>query len=523
MTSSAGTKPRVTALIWLRLLIVGLAFVAQVAFFVIAVLFFTQKLPWLFAIHMLISFAVVVAIVASSMTPEYKLAWSIPILAMPLVGGLFYLLYGANYFTRKERAVVMQPWLESRQLLRDVGDENGIAAGDGGSISAGAKRQSHYLREAAGYPAYRDTRVTYYPIGEQAWRAMLAELEKAERYILFQYFIISAGRMWDDLHAVLARKAAEGVDVRVLYDDLGSVFTLPRGFETTLKSEGIRVQPINPFGLRMQLRYNNRNHAKILVIDGTVGFTGGVNIGDEYINLESPYGHWKDTAVRLEGTAAYSLAIMFATVWNAGDDPLDWDMLPAAARQKSVGSAESAGWVQPYDDSPYDKLTVGQDAYITLLATAKKTVDITSPYLIVDAELSGALKRAVRSGVRVRIITPHIGDSWFVHETTRSSYRDLVAAGVEIYEYEPGYMHAKMMIADGESAIIGTINLDYRSLHLHQECGVWLYRVSAISDMMEDYERTLTKCIPMTLEACRSVPWYRRAIRGLLRTIAPLM
>lgn len=523
MTSSSPTQPRIVALTWLRLIIVGLALIAQVAFFVLAVIFFTNKLPWLFAIHMLISFAVVVAIVASAMTPEYKLAWSIPILAMPLVGGLFYVLYGANYFTRKERATVMKPWLESRELLRDVGDEDGCVGGSGEDISAGAKRQCRYLRGAAGYPAYRDTLVTYYPIGEKAWRAMLAELEKAERYILFQYFIISAGQMWDELHEVLARKAAAGVDVRVLYDDLGSVFTLPRGFESTLTAEGIRVQPINPFGLRMQLRYNNRNHAKILVIDGKVGFTGGVNIGDEYINLERPYGHWKDTAVRLEGSAAYSLAVMFATVWNAGDDPLDWDMLPATEWRESIGTGRDTGWVQPYDDSPYDKLTVGQDAYITLLATAKKTVDITSPYLIVDGELSGALKRAVRSGVRVRIITPHIGDSWFVHETTRSSYRDLVAAGVEIYEYKPGYMHAKMMIADGESAIIGTINLDYRSLHLHQECGVWLYRVPAINNMIADYEQTLEKCIPMTLEICRSVPWYRRAIRGVLRTIAPLM
>lgn len=522
MTPSSGTKPRIAILTWLRLLIIGLALVAQVAFFVIAVLFFSQKLPWLFAIHMLISFAVVVAIVASAMTPEYKLAWSIPILAMPLVGGLFYVLYGANYFTRKERSVVMKPWLESRQLLRGIDGENDCADSDG-EASAGAMRQRRYLRGAAGYPYYQNTRVTYYPIGEKAWRAMLAELEKAERYILFQYFIISAGQMWDELHKVLARKAAQGVDVRVLYDDLGSVFTLPRGFESTLTAEGIRVQPINPFGLRMQLRYNNRNHAKILVIDGAVAFTGGVNIGDEYINLESPYGHWKDTAVRLEGSAAYSLAVMFATVWNAGDDPLDWNILPGTTRREPIGAGRSTGWVQPYDDSPYDKLTVGQDAYITLLATAKKTVDITSPYLIVDAELSGALKRAVRSGVRVRIITPHIGDSWFVHETTRSSYRDLVAAGVEIYEYEPGYMHAKMMIADGESAIIGTINLDYRSLHLHQECGVWLYRVPAINDMIADYEQTLEKCIPMTLEVCRSVPWYRRAIRGLLRTIAPLM
>lgn len=516
MGTSSGTKPRIVALTWLRLAIIGLAFIVQLAVFVIAVLFFTSKLPWLFAVHVIISVIVIIAILASSMTPEYKLGWSIPIVLMPLVGGMFYLLYGRSYFTRRERESLQQIWRQSRALRDRAGEAHDHAA----ASAPRASRVSEYLRSAAHYPAYRNTAVTFYPIGEQAWKAMLAELEKAERYILFQYFIISAGTMWDELHAVLARKAAAGVDVRILYDDLGSVFTLPRNFEATLKSEGIRVQPINPFGLKMLLRYNNRNHAKILVIDGKVGFTGGINIGDEYINITHPYGHWKDVAVRLQGPAVYSLAIMFATVWNAGKDPLDWAMLPAASGEDTN---EAAGWVQPYDDSPFDNLRIGQDAYIALLANARESVDITSPYLIVDAEMSGAILRAARAGVRVRIILPHIGDSWFVHETTRSSYAAFVAAGVEIYEYEPGYMHAKMMIADGREAIIGTINLDYRSLHLHQECALWLADVPAISEMSADFEATLTSCIAITAAACANVPWYRKALRAVLRTIAPLM
>lgn len=518
MLSSPATTPQPAALTWLRLGFVGLAFILQLALFVVGVLYFSSSLPWLFTAHLVISGAVVLAIAGSTMRPEYKLMWSLPIVIVPLVGGMFYLVYGRNHFTPRERATLRKPWDHSRTLLARAATPVEFPA----DTPAGPRRQEHYLRATAGYPASTNTLVTYYPTGEDAFEAMLAELEKAEDYILFQYFIITAGHMWDRLHAILARKAAAGVRVHILYDDLGSVFTLPRHFRRNLEAEGIHVQPINPFGFRMLLRYNNRNHEKILVIDGKVGFTGGINIGDEYINRASPYGYWKDTAVRLEGSAVYNLAIMFATVWNGGKEPLDWQMLtPPASTQPDDGAAH--GIVQPYDDSPFDDLLVGQDAYLNLLSTARKTVDITSPYLIVDAEVTGALMRAARAGVRVRIITPHIGDSWFVHETTRASYPELIAAGVEIYEYKPGYMHAKMMIADEDSAIIGTINHDYRSLHLHQECGVWLYQVPIIAHMRADIERTLQSCIPISLEECRKTPWLRRAVRRVLRAFAPLM
>lgn len=565
MTSLGSTKPRSAALTWVRLGVSGLAIVLQVALFVAAVVIFSNHLPWVFAAHIVISFLVVVLILGSRMTVEYKLAWSIPILLMPLVGGVFYLIYGREHFSYRELSTIIPQWEKSRTILRErpqdvLMDEE----------TPGARRLEHYLRANAGYPGFNDTEVTYYPIGEDVWEAMIAELKRAKRYILFQYFIISAGRMWDELHAVLAQKAAEGVQVRVLYDDLGSVFCLPDKFEATLRAEDIHVQTINPFGWRLNLRYNNRNHSKILVIDGEVGFTGGVNIGDEYINLTHPYGHWKDSAVRLRGPAVHNLAVMFTSVWNAGQDDIKWSSLLPQGRESTCpagGGADRAemagsetqfagksadqpvvmagvaqgqslgsdaptvrtdeeatfGWVQPYDDSPYDRLTVGRDAYITLLSSATKTVDITSPYLIVDSEMSGAIMRTARAGVRVRIITPHIGDSWFVHETTRSAYLQMVEAGVEIYEYEPGYMHAKMMIADGLSAIIGTINLDYRSLHLHQECAVWLHRVGAINDMSADFEKCLAQSLPMTLEVCRQVPWWRRVIRVFLRILAPLM
>ncbi|MDO5721897.1 MAG: cardiolipin synthase [Actinomycetaceae bacterium] len=527
MTSLASTQPRAAVFAWLRLLISGLAIVLQIAFFVAAIVYFSKHLPWLFAVHVALSVVVVIAILASSMAPEYKLAWSIPILLLPLVGGAFYLLYGHRHFSARELTTIHPIWEKSRELRR--ANTRHVLVDE---THPNAPRLEHYLRTSANYPGDPDTEVTYYDSGDKVWKAMLAELENAERYILFQYFIISAGKMWDELHAVLARKAAEGVDVRVLYDDLGSVFTLPKKFESTLREEGIKVQPINPFGLRMTLRYNNRNHAKIMVIDGKVGFTGGVNIGDEYINLDSPYGYWKDTAVRLRGPAVYNLAIMFATVWNAGEDDLDWTQLPAdpAAHARTSGKPArpatvdpAVGWVQPYDDSPYSNLRVGEDAYLTLLSNAQHRVDITSPYLIVDAQVTGALKRAARSGLQIRIITPNHGDNWFVHETTRSAYRDLVEAGVQIYEFTPGYMHAKMMIADGESAIIGTINFDYRSLRLHQECAVWLHRVPVIEQMVDGFETTLEKCQPITLEMCQEVSWWRRGIRVVLRTLAPFM
>ena len=416
------------------------------ALFVAAIVIFSNHLPWVFAAHIVISFQVVVLVLGSPMTGEYKLAWSIPILLMPLIGGVFCLVYGREYFSRREVSTIIAQWEKSRTVLSQR-PQNVLVNEE----TPAAQRLDHYLRSNAGYPGFRDTEVTYYSIGEDVWAAMLTEMKQAKRYILFQYFIIAAGRMWDELHAVLAQKAAEGVDVRVLYDDLGSVFCLPDKFESTLRSEGIHVQPINPFGLRLNLRYNHRNHSKILVIDGEVGLTGGVNIGDEYINLTHPYGHWKDSAVRLRGSAVHNHAVMFTAGWNAGQDNIDWNSLPpdgtdsvpaavggiepagltssetqpaAQTRRQTTkagaweagcdapttkaGDQAAGGWVQPYDDSPYDRLTVGRDAYISLLGMSTETVDITLPYLIVDAQMSGAIMRAARAGARVRIITPHI-------------------------------------------------------------------------------------------------------------------
>lgn len=527
----SGSRARSAFVAWGRMLITVAALLVQLAVLVVVVVFFARLSPWLLGLQVLLAVVVTVSIVASNMPPEYKLAWTIPILLAPLFGGVFYLLYGARMFTPKERARLTASWQQGRralqspipppELLPSGASASAPVPSSLASVPALARRQAHYLETVAHYPPYQDTCVDYYPLGELGFAAMLEAMEQAEHYILFQYFIVSAGTMWDQMFDVMARKAAAGVEVRVLYDDVGSYFTLPRKFDQTLTEAGIKVQAINPFGPRVKLRYNNRNHSKILVIDGRVAFTGGINIADEYINAKVVYGHWKDTVVRVEGSAAWSFAVMFLTVWNERSEPTDFEHF--RLRGTIDPPRDAPGWVQPFDDSPFDDDPVGLESYLAMIDQAQHSVRIMTPYLILDSRMVRTLVLAAQSGVRVQIVTPHWGDSSIVHEVTRSYYEVLVAAGVQIWEYTPGYVHAKVVVADDDTAVVGTINFDYRSFYLHQECAVWLHEVDAIADIIADVDATIAISTPMTLEYLRSIRWPRRVWRAILRTFAPMM
>ncbi|MDO4785027.1 MAG: phospholipase D-like domain-containing protein [Propionibacteriaceae bacterium] len=512
--SGSGSRARGAFIAWARMLFTGLALLAQIALLVVAIWYFRSFSPWVLAAQLVLALAVMTAIVSSDLAPEYKLAWILPLSIAPVFGSVFYLLYGFHPLTARERRRSHQVEENARKALAAVTQPPPA------DLSPSASRQSEYLSGVGGFPRYDRTGVGYYPLGEAGFAQMLRDLEQAESYILFQYFIISAGHMWDQIFAVLSRKAHEGVEVRVLYDDVGSHFTIPRRFHQTLTEAGIKVQAINPLRPRLSLRYNHRDHRKILVIDGRVGFTGGINIGDEYINRIEVYGHWKDNLLRLEGPAVWSLAVIFFTAWDASSTPTPLEgYRPAEPAQ----CEEAGGWVQPFTDSPYDDLTVGLDTYLSLFSQAKQSVDILTPYLILDARTTATLVTAARSGVRVRIVTPHIGDSWLVHEATRSFYGVLVSAGVEVYEYTPGYMHAKVVVADGDTAVVGTINFDYRSFYLHHENAVWLHRVPAIAEITADFGDVLAHSQPVGPDALAAVPWWRRGVRAVVRVFAPLL
>ncbi|MEZ5087212.1 MAG: cardiolipin synthase [Tessaracoccus sp.] len=497
--------------------VIAVAIVAQFGLLVWIVLALSESSPWVYAFSLALSIVAVLWIVVTPMPPEYRLAWVIPILLVPVLGGAFYLLYGARLLGRKDRQRLAQAELETRKALTTGPAVRPVLD----LLPPDVARQSQYLNATGDFPACEATKVEYFAVGDDAFPRMLEDMEKAERYILFEYFIVAAGVMWDQMFDVMKRKAAQGVDVRVLYDDLGSYFVLPADFHKKLNAAGIKVQAVNPLGVRLRLRYNNRNHRKILVIDGVVSYTGGINIADEYINSIEKFGHWKDTVVRIEGPATWSFVAMFLSVWNFDDDPADYaDFVPT---RETKQDHRDWGVVQPFDDSPFDNIAAGEEAYLGMINRAREYVDIFTPYLIIDARMLEGLKQAALSGIRVRIVTPFIPDKKLVFEVTRSFYLPLIEAGVEIYEYTPGFMHAKQIVADGRAGIIGTINFDYRSFFLHQECAVWLYESPVLRDMEDDFDATIAVSQRITLEDCLSVPWPRRLLRAILSTFAPLM
>lgn len=328
--------------------------------------------------------------------------------------------------------------------------------------------------------------------------------------------------MWDPILEILERKARAGLDVRVMYDDLGCMLTLPAHYKRVLEEKGIRCCVFNPFVPVLSSRLNNRDHRKICVIDGHTGFTGGINLADEYINAYKKHGHWKDSAVLLRGDAVWSLTLMFLSLWDYMCGTRE-DYALYHPRRYLPEPVPGDGIVQPYTDSPLDDEAVGETVYLNLINKADRYVYITTPYLIISNEMITALTTAAKSGLDVRIITPHIADKWYVHAVTRAYYEVLIEAGVRIFEYTPGFIHAKTFTVDDEYGVVGTINLDFRSLYLHFECAAWMYRCSCIPVMREDFLRTQQVSQEVTLEECRGVNLVTRVVRSVLRVFAPLM
>ncbi len=446
---------------------------------------------------------------------SFKLAWVVPILLFPLFGGLIYLFFGTKSPTRRMRRKLERAAQEyacykpdHRAIVDAIFAEDPAVGG-----------QMRYLQNC-GFAPYKNTETTYFPIGEDYFAALLDELKKAQRFIFLEYFIVAEGRMWDSILAILEEKVAAGVEVRMLYDDLGSLTTLPYDYDRQLEKKGIQCISFNPFRPLLSIVMNNRDHRKILIIDGKVGFTGGVNLADEYINERSRYGHWKDSGVRLRGEGVWGLTLLFLEMWEAFR-PTSEDISRFCPNFNGEEVTRTEGYVIPYGDTPLDNEALAQNVYAAILHNARRYVYICTPYLIMDEELESALLLAAKRGVDVRMITPAIPDKQYVHALTRSHYPKLLAGGVKMYEYTPGFLHAKSFVCDDEVATVGTVNMDYRSLYLHFECSVYFYRSSLIPDIKRDFLETQEKCEP-------AVPPKPRfgMIRGLfysiLRLFAPL-
>ncbi len=471
---------------------------------------------YFYAGSVLLSLLITLGIINSKSNPAYKIAWLIPILLFPVFGGLVYLLFGSDRTGRYLRKKLQGIGTEMDNVIGEAHRRSGAE-----QLPPDAANQSRYISHCAYCPPYQNTTTEYLPLGEVKFERMVEELKKAKHYIFLEYFIIQEGKMWNTILDILRQKAAEGVDVRVIYDDMGCIMILPTGYDRTLEQMGIKCRIFNPFVPILSSRFNTRDHRKICVIDGNVGFTGGINLADEYINAYEKHGHWKDTSILLKGEAVFNLTVMFLSMWDYLDSTTG--KTDYSRYYPTVWDENAKGYVQPFADNPLDDEAVGETVYLNLINKAKRYVYITTPYLILSSEMLTALTSAAKCGVDVRIITPHIPDKWYVHAVSRSHYQPLIEAGVKIYEYTPGFIHAKTFVVDDDYAVVGTINLDYRSLYLHFECAVWMYQTPSVAQVRDDFFKTQQISQEITLEECRSLSFPRRLGRSVLRVFAPLM
>ena len=423
----------------------------------------------------------VIKIIASDDNPDYKVPWLLFVLILPIAGFMLYFLF----YSRKLQKKFIRRLDELKRYRYERNQEEIL--GELECESAHASAQAKMLCSISSASVFKNTKQTYYPLGEDMWQAMLPDLEKAERFIFMEYFIIEEGTFWNSILDILKRKADEGVTVRVLYDDIGCMSTLPGDYHKQLAKFGIEAAPFSRLRGQADGEFNNRSHRKICIIDGKVGYTGGVNIADEYINEIERFGHWKDTAVRLEGEAVWELTRMFLADYGINTEKLPETKCELDPTQDEI---RADGYVIPFGDGPHPlyERRVGKSVIQNMLASATKYMYMTTPYLIIDNELCQSIENAALRGVDVRIIVPHIPDKRIVFGMTRSFYHRLMKSGVKIYEYKPGFIHAKSYIADDEYAMIGTINLDYRSLVHHFENGVWMYRCDCIRDLKADID-----------------------------------
>lgn len=446
--------------------------------------------------------------------PEFKLPWLIILFLLPVIGAFVFMLLSSNEsgkaaYQRYENA------MRELKLCRRPGELPALR-----KLDADAYGQANYLCSAASVTCFGHSSVVYYRIGEEFHRALLEDLKRAESFIFMEYFIVQEGKMWDPIHAVLKEKAAQGVSVFFMYDDFGCMTTLPERYYEQLCREGIHCIPSNRFTPILSHIHNNRDHRKITVIDGRIGYTGGINLADEYINAKSRYGHWKDTAVRIEGEAVRNLTALFVVNWNTqSKQPIDCTPYMKAPQT----GADGKGYVIAFGDGPAPiyRDTIGKNVYLNMIHGAKEYLYITTPYLICDHELLSALRLAARKGVDVRIITPHIPDKKAIFLMTRSNYKLLTGDGVKIYEYTPGFIHAKGFVCDDKLAVCGTINLDYRSLVHHFECGVWMYDTDCIGDMKEDFLETMARSEEMRPDRVLLRGW-ERLLAEMMKVFSPL-
>lgn len=521
-------QPVITPFYINKKLIAGIILFLEVAILftgIILLRYFTNgQYIWIYWVVRALAWLTLIPIVNSRMDSAYKIIWLAVMVVLPVLGATLYVLFANKKFTKKEKKQVDSVHAELDKFMSY--SSKGVLKRIDPDKEPNAYNIARYIHRNGRTNIFDNTETTYFPWGEEAFPVMLEKLKQAKHYIFMEYFIIEQGHFWNSILEILVQKAQEGVDVRVMYDDLGCMNTLPNDYDQYLESVGIKAcvfAPIRPF---LDIRMNNRDHRKILVIDGHTGFTGGINIADEYINEKVRFGKWKDNAIMLRGHAVFGLTCLFLETWARlkNEKIEDFKQYLSTRYADETATFRSDGFVQPYGSVPYTFETIGLNVYEDIIIRSKKYLYISTPYLILNSEMLNAIMLAAKNGVDVRMLTPHIPDKKIVFGITRSFYRPLIEAGVRIYEYTPGFVHAKTFIADDEMGTVGTINLDYRSLFLHSENGVFLYKTKCLKDIKQDFEDSFLVSKEYTLKTIdKEFSKGYRLMVAILRLFAPML
>lgn len=452
------------------------------------------------------------------MSYSAKLTWLGIIMLFPIPGTimLFLTKYDFGHYTLKKRTGDLV------KSTKNILQHDKRIMNNPELKNSGTTDLCRYVNRTGCFPLYDNTETEYFPCGEAKFASLLEELEKAEDFIFMEYFIIAEGYMWGKILEILQRKAEQGVDVRVMYDGMCEMSTLTHDYPKRLAELGIKCKAFAPIAPFLSTHYNYRDHRKILVIDGKVAYNGGINLADEYINKLERFGHWKDTAVMIKGSAVQSFILMFLQMWNIDEEKPDWDRWLTIPKNIDINRKRAEGFVMPYADCPLDNEKVGENVYMDIFNHATKYVHIMTPYLILDGELERAIKFAAERGIDVRLILPGIPDKKTAYALAKTHYKELIKSGVKIYEYTPGFVHAKVFVCDDEKAVVGTINLDYRSLYHHFECATYMYRTSCIPAIEADFQQTLRDCRRVTPETIKKEKLYYKIMGQVLKLVAPL-
>ena len=499
-----------------RTVVILLGFLAQLALLYVGYILLRNYGYVTYGLFLTVTAVAVLYIFNAPGNPDLKLSWMLPIAVLPVFGAIFYVTISAQPGIK-----VMYNRLKA---LSEYTKKYVLPGGEAGDRLRAECRHmgqlAHYLENYDNSPVYDAGVVKYYPLGDCQYVDMMEELGKAEKFIFMEFFIVAEGRMLETILALLREKARQGVEVRFMCDGTNVLWNLPGSFPRMLEQEGIRCKMFAPIKPIFSPHYNNRDHRKILVIDGHTAFNGGVNLADEYINRVERFGHWKDTAVMVRGEAARSFTLMFLQMWSIDEKEIEFQRFlahPVPCRK------EAAGYVIPYGDCPLDGEKVGERVYMDILYRARRYVHIMTPYLILDGETETALKYAAERGVEVALVLPGIPDKRIPYALAKTHYTSLLESGVQIYEYTPGFVHAKVFVSDDREAVVGTINLDYRSLYHHFECATYMYGTGCIPRIEEDFQATVEKCRRITSETVKAEKLTVKLTGILMKVAAPLL